>query len=314
MKAFYITSYGGSDVTKYGDLPDPVIKNNQILVETKAVSVNPVDYKIKSGSVRLISGSKFPKILGSDYSGVIKSVGSEITGFKPGDRVYGAAPTLFGKPGSLAEMLKVEAKFARKIPDEMSYEVAASIPVAGLTALNGIRKCGVGSGSTVLINGATGGVGHFAVQIARAKGAIVTATCSEANSELAKSFGADEVKGYSSGEIASIDKKFDAIFDAYGKMNYNDICRLLKTGGRYASPLFFGFSYVSALFVRLVFRKKLTSANLRALPEDFDEIEKLYRENRLKPLIERTFTLETAGEAFESAEKGRPRGKIIIKI
>ena len=314
MKASYIVSYGGKEVIKYGDLPDPVLRENQILVEVKSVSLNPVDYKIKSGSIRFITGSKFPKILGTDFSGVIRTTGSGITGFNRGDRVYGPAPVLFGKAGSLAELLAVESKYARKIPDCMSFEDAASIPVAGLTALNGLRKCGVKPGGIVLINGATGGVGHFAVQIAKAKGAFVTSTCSRSNNDLAKMLGSDEVKGYSREEVATIDRKYDAIFDAYGKMNYDNVVRLLKRKGVYASPLFFGFSYVSAFFVWLVFRKKLTSSNLRILPSDFDEIEKLYIEKKLKPVIERTFLLENADEAFEFAEWGKPRGKIIVKI
>jgi NADPH:quinone reductase-like Zn-dependent oxidoreductase len=314
MKASYILSYGGKEAVKYGDLPDPVINENQVLVEVRSVSLNPVDYKIKSGAIRFITGSKFPKILGTDYAGVIRSTGSGITGFSPGDRIYGPAPIIFGKAGSLAELMAVESKYARKIPDGMSFEDASSIPVAGLTALNGLRKCGVKQGSTVLINGATGGVGHFAVQIAKAKGAFVTSTCRQSNSDLARKLGSDEVMGYSGEEIASIDRKFDSIFDAYGKMAFSNVCRLLKRNGVYASPLFFGFSYVSAFFVRLVLGKKLTSSNLRILPEDFDEIEKLYTEKKLKPVIERTFTLENAAEAFAFAESGKPRGKIIVKI
>jgi NADPH:quinone reductase-like Zn-dependent oxidoreductase len=314
MKASFLASYGGPEVIKYGDLPDPEINNNQILVEVKAVSVNPVDYKIKSGALKLITGSKFPKIIGTDYSGIVKSIGSDVTGFKKGDKVYGATPVLFGKPGSLAEYLCTNSKNARLMPEGMSFEDAASIPVAGLTALNGLRKCHVTSGTNVLINGAAGGVGHFAIQIAKAYGAIVTATCSKANTDLVRKLGADEIYGYSAEQIAAIDKKFDAIFDAYGKMKYKDIRRLLRKNGIYASPLFFGLSYISAFLVKLVFRKTLTSSNIRKFPEDFDVIEKLYREKKLKPLIESTFTLESAAEAFEFAEKGRPRGKVIIRI
>jgi NADPH:quinone reductase-like Zn-dependent oxidoreductase len=314
MKASYIKSYGKNAPFIYGDLPDPVPSEEQLLVEVKAVSVNPVDYKIKSGIIRIISGFKFPKILGSDYAGIVKNNGPRATEFKPGDRIYGALPIILGKPGALAGLAVANSKKARKIPDAMSFEEASSLPVAALTALTGMRKCGVKSGSSLLINGATGGVGHFAVQIAKAKGANITATCSRSNEELARILGADMVTGYSAKDLSALPGKYDAIFDAYGKMNYSDTCRLLKKGGIYASPLFFFPSQISAWVVKTVFNKTLTSANLRADPEDFEELEKLFTEKKLKPVIEKIFTLETTGEAFEFAEKGKPRGKVIIRI
>jgi NADPH:quinone reductase-like Zn-dependent oxidoreductase len=314
MKASYLISYGGSDVIKYGDQPDPVAGKNQLLVGIKAVSINPLDYKIKHGDIKFLTGSKFPKILGSDFSGIIKKTGSDVNGFKPGDKVYGAAPIIYRKPGAMAELMIIEPKYVRHMPEGMSWEEAASLPVASLTALNGIRKCGVTNGKSLLVNGATGGVGHFAIQIAKAKGAFVTATCSSANAGLAKKLGADETICYSCDDLAKTDKKFDAIFDAYGKMKYDDICRLLKKKGVYASTLFLPAPVFKSIFVRLVFDKKLTSSNLRTRPEDFKEIERLFEEKKLKPVIENIFTLDKTADAFEIAEKGKPRGKIVIKI
>lgn len=314
MKAFYLISYGGSEGAKYGDLPDPVMDNGKLLIQVKSVSVNPVDFKIMRGDLKMIVGSKFPKIVGSDYAGIVKAVGPEIKSFKSGDRVYGAVPIIFRKSGALSELINIEPKYARQIPERMSFEEAASIPVAALTALNGLRKCGVTTGNHVLINGATGGVGHFAIQIAKAKGAFVTATCRPGNSELAKKLGADEILGYGKDDLAKTANKFDAILDAYGKMKYADVCRLLKRKGTYASTLFMPTSVFSSILVQLVFGKKLTSSNMRSKPEDYEEIEKLYNENKLKPFIENKFTLEKSSEAFELAEKGKPRGKIIIEI
>jgi NADPH:quinone reductase-like Zn-dependent oxidoreductase len=314
MKAFYLTSYGGPEAAKYGDMPDPVIGNDTLLIQVKAVSVNPVDYKLKHGDLKLIVGSKFPRIIGSDFAGVVKGAGPGIKDFKAGDWVYGAIPAFSGKPGSLCELISINPKYARSIPEGMSFDEAASLPVAALTALNGLRKCNITIGSQVLINGATGGVGHFAIQIAKAKGAFVTAACSEGNAELAKRLGADVISGYSRDDLAKTENKFDAILDAYGKMKYEDVCRLLKQNGTYASTLFFPTSFFSSVFVQIVYRKKLTSSNMRARPEDYEAIEKLFNEKKLKPLIENSFTLEKASEAFEMAENGKPRGKIIIKI
>jgi NADPH:quinone reductase-like Zn-dependent oxidoreductase len=314
MKAYFSTAYGGPEVSSYGDFPDPEAGNNQILVEVKAVSINPVDYKVKRGVAKLMSGSKFPRIFGSDFAGVVKAVSDGVTRFSPGDRVYGATPVIWGKPGALAQLLAVDQKYARAIPGYISFEEAASLPIAALTALNGIRRCMVTEGKDVLINGGTGGVGHFAIQIARAKGAIVTATCRQGNAGLAKKLGADNTMGYSREEFAKTEKKFDAILDAYGKMDFEDVCRLLKRGGIYATTQIKPFLIFSSIFTQLMYGKKLTSSNMRSKPEDMDEMERLFFDKKLYPIIEHTFTLDQAGEAFELAENGKPRGKIIIRI
>jgi NADPH:quinone reductase-like Zn-dependent oxidoreductase len=171
-----------------------------------------------------------------------------------------------------------------------------------------------GEGSRVLVNGATGGVGHFAVQIAKAKGAHVTATCSSSNAEFAKRLGADEVTGYSKADLEGKDAKFDAIMDAYGKMKYTEICRLLRPGGTYVSTLFFPPAQFIAPLIRIFKGRKLASANMRALPEDYEEIEKLWKENKLIPVIDSTFPLSKCGDAFLHAENGKPKGKIIVLI
>ena len=315
MKAYYSTKYGGPEYAFYGELPDIIARPGEILVEIKAVSINPVDYKIMKGIVRFISGTKFPKIFGTDFAGTIKEIPDRVSGFETGDRVYGSATIITGRPGALAELLSVKPERLRKIPMEMSFEEAASLPVAALTALNGLRRCGVIAGSRVFINGATGGVGHFAVQIAKAKGAYVTATCSNSNAGLAKQLGADEVSGYEKDDFLKAGEGYDAILDAYGKMDYAVVCRLLKKGGVYTSTLFFNpLSFISSFFVQIIFGKKLTSANMRAKPEDYDELELLFREKKLIPLIENRFPLSKCGDAFYHAEYGKPRGKVIVTV
>jgi NADPH:quinone reductase-like Zn-dependent oxidoreductase len=273
-----------------------------------------VDYKVKRGIAKLMSGSKFPRIFGSDFAGVVRETGSRVTKFNPGDRVYGATPVIWGKPGALAQLLAVDQKYARAIPGQISFEEAASLPIAALTALNGLRRCRVTEGKEVLINGGTGGVGHFAIQIAKAKGAIVTATCSQGNTELARKLGAAETMGYSREELAKSNKKFDAILDTYGKMDFEDVCRLLKRGGIYATTQIKPFLFFSSLLVQLVYRKKLTSSNLRSKPEDMEEMERLFLDKKLYPVIEHYFSLDHSAEAFELAEHGKFRGKIIIRI
>jgi NADPH:quinone reductase-like Zn-dependent oxidoreductase len=314
MKAYYSTAYGGPEVSNYGDFPDPAAGAGQLLIEVKAASINPVDYKVKKGVARFLTSAKFPRIFGSDFAGVVKETGSGVTQFKPGDRVYGASPVIWGKPGALAQMLAADEKYARAIPEDMSFEEAASLPIAALTALNGIRRTGVKKGSQVLINGVTGGVGHFAVQIARAKGAIVTGTCSPANAELASNLGADVTMDYSREALSATEKRFDAILDAYGHMKKGDAIRLLKRHGIYATTMIKPFLFITSFFATLLYGKRLTSSNVRSLPEDMVEMERLFSEKKLIPVIENYFTLDHSAEAFEMAEHGRPRGKVIVRI
>jgi NADPH:quinone reductase-like Zn-dependent oxidoreductase len=314
MKAFYKLSFKKTDNSVYGELPDPVAEANQMLIEVKAVSINPVDYKLNNANTGFMPGAKLPKIVGTDFAGIVRKPAEGDSTFKAGDRVYGATPIFLGKPGSLAELLVTEAKNARHIPEGMSFQEAASLPVAALTALNGLRRCGVKEGSKLLINGATGGVGHFAVQIARAKGAIVTASCSERNRTLAIELGAQTTIGYQEKELAGVSEKYDAILDAWGQMKYKDIFRLLNKGGTYASPLILLAPEFLTHIVRLFSGKKITSSNMRKRPEDYEEIEKLFSEKKLKTVIENTFPLEKASAAFEFAEKGKPRGKVVITL
>lgn len=314
MKASYLISYGRPDSLQYGDLPDPVLTGSNLLVEVKAVSVNPVDYKIKQGVLKMVQGSKFPKIIGSDFAGIVKECGIGADGFKPGDRVYGAISAFSGKQGALGELAIVATKSARLIPDWLSFEDAASLPIAALTALNGLRRIGVGDGTRLLVNGATGGVGHFGVQAAKALGAHVTASCSSGNTQLAKELGADEVFGYTGDNTIPNGTRFDAILDAWGMMKHREIQRLLKPGAIYASPLYMPWTVFSATYARMKYGIRMTSSNMRSRPEDYDELESLLKNGKLKPLIENRFTLENASEAFDKAENGKPRGKVIIKV
>jgi NADPH:quinone reductase-like Zn-dependent oxidoreductase len=314
MKASYLVSYGQPGSLQYGEMPVPVLQKNSILVQVKAVSVNPVDWKIRQGVLKLIQGSKFPRIIGSDFAGIVKEVAPGIADFKAGDRVYGAIPAFSNKPGALAELANVPQKDVRAMPEWLSFEEAAALPIAALTATNGLRRCGVKKGTKLLVNGATGGVGHFGVQAAKAIGAHVTATCSAGNADLARELGADEVYGYSGVNTIKKGTQFDAILDAWGMMANKDIHRLLKPDGIYASPLFMPWTIFRAFWVRIWYGRKMTSSNMRKRPGDYDELEALMEQNKLKPVIENKFPLEKSSEAFDKAEFVKPRGKVIILV
>jgi NADPH:quinone reductase-like Zn-dependent oxidoreductase len=314
MKASYLVSYGQPGSLQYGEIAEPGLQKNCLLVQIKAVSVNPVDWKIRQGVLRLIHGSKFPRIIGSDFAGIVKQVAPGIDDFKTGDRVYGAIPAFSRQSGALAEIANVHQKDVRAMPDWLSFEEAAALPIAALTALNGLRRAGVRKGTRVLINGATGGVGHFGVQAAKARGAHVTATCSAGNAVLAGELGADEVYGYSGDHTIRKETQFDAILDAWGMMANKDIHRLLKPGGIYASTLFMPWTIFRASWVRTRFGIKMTSSHMRKKTQDYDELEALIENKKLKVVIENIFPLEKSSEAFDKAEFGKPRGKIVIKM
>lgn len=314
MKAAYLVSYGRKDSMQYGELPEPVVKPGTLLVRIKAVSVNPVDWKIKKGLLKIIKGSRFPMVIGSDFAGIVEEVGPGVEGFKKGTNVYGAISAFSKNPGALSELALIDLKYVRRMPYFIKYNQAASLPIAALTALNGLRRNHLSRGMRVLVNGATGGVGHFALQMAKAKGAHVTATTSSGNFPLAKDLGADEVYEYSGDKTIPEGTRFDAILDAWGMMAYKDIYRLLKRDGIYASPLYMPWTVFGAIYVWLRYGRNMTSSNMRTRPEDYDELEELIETGKVKPLIESTYTLEQAAEAFDKAQYGRPRGKVIITI
>jgi len=314
MKAVFYNSYGGPELLQVGSLPEPVPGPDQLLIQVKTVSINPVDYKILKGDLKILTGSKFPQIPCSDFAGIVKETGTNIKEFAACDKVYGFVPTILRKPGSLAEFVLAVPTQVRKLPEGMAFEEAATLPVASLTALNGLRKGGNLSGRSVLVNGATGGVGHFAVQIAHAEGARVTAICSTPNIELARKFGADQVIDYTKADLSVWKTKYDVILDAFGHMKQADARRMLNKNGIYTSTTYGPAALFITLYNRLVYGKILTSGNMRSEKEDFEKIEALFKQGKLNPYIEKTFQIDEAKEAFRYFEQGKHRGKIVIRI
>jgi len=314
MKAVYYNAYGEPDLLQVGTLPEPVPEADQLLIQVKTVSINPVDLKILKGKLKMLTGSRFPQVPCSDFAGIVKEIGTNIKDFAICDKVYGFVPTILRKPGSLAEFVLAVPHQVRKLPEGMAFEEAATLPVAALTALNGLRKGGNLSGRSVLVNGATGGVGHFAVQIAHAEGAKVTAVCSTSNIELARKFGADEVIDYTKTDLSVWKTQYDVILDAYGHMKQENVRHMLKKDGIYTSTMYGPAALFITLYNRLVHGKILTSGNMRAQPEDFDKMEALFKQGKLNPFVEKTFQIDQAREAFRYFERGKHRGKVVIRI
>ncbi len=312
MKAYLAERYGGPEVMHLGELPEPVASKGEVVVTVRASSVNAVDWKIRAGQLRFISGSKFPRALGTDFAGVIHSLGEGVRDWAVGDEVYGFTVTATGSPGTHAERVAVPVTALRRKPASMTFEQAATLPVAALTALHGMRVCGVLAGKSLLINGATGGVGHFVLQIAKARGAHVTAVCSARNAALATQLGATEVIDYRTQDFTTGSNRYDIIYDAHGYLKFGKARRVLNPKGQYVTPLGLPTVYLRSLVQNLFTSQRLLVANVRSEPQDYTELETLVTSGVVRPVIDRVLPLAQAGEAFAASERGGLAGKIVI--
>lgn len=310
MKALIIDEYGTPDVLKIQETPIPEPGKNEVLVRVLAAGVNPVDYKIRNGSLKFISGSKFPKTLGGDIAGIVET-SFEGSRFKPGDKVFAM---LSFKGGGYAEYVPVPEGSLAILPNGLDYEAAAAIPLAGLTAFQSlVYKGQIKAGSRVLINGASGGVGHFAVQIAKAYEAFVVATTSAKNIDFVKSLGADEVIDYRISDVRKINHKFDMVFDAVASHSISEFSHILDKKGIYVSTL-----PTPGILLRQAFNfataKKAYAIMTKTDGKDLEILSSLYIQDKLRPFIEKTFSLEDGAEAHRMIETHRVKGKIVLKI
>ena len=322
MRAIVHRCYGGPEVLRLETLPRPVPKADEVLVRVHAAAANPLDWHYLRGSpyiMRLSSGLGTPRSarLGVDFAGVVESVGSGVTRFKAGDRVFG------GRTGVFADYVVVrESRAIVHVPDGVSLEQAAAVPVSALTALQGLRDHGlVARGQRVLVNGASGGVGTFAVQIAKSLGAEVTAVCSTRNVELVRSLGADHVVDYTREDFTTSGERYDVILDMVGNHGLLALRRALVPGGRvvivggppgdWIGPL--GAPLRAMLLGPFVDETmKMFMAELPA--KDLETLRELLASGTVRSVIDRRFSLEEAAEAIRYLETGRARGKVIVTI
>jgi len=313
MKAIAIRGYGSADVLQYEDLPTPKIKSDQLLVKVHAASVNPVDWKIRQGALQLITGYAFPKILGFDLSGEVIEVGSDVTLFKPGDLIYACLSVAFG--GAYAEYAAVPEKVAAMKPANMTFEEAASLPVAAGTSLQALRDLGnIQPLQNVLINGASGGVGIFAVQLAKIFGAEVTAVCSSKNFDLVKSLGADRLIDYKQQNFIQDAARYDIIFDAVAKESFSSCKEVLKPNGIYITTLPSPDAFVQGALTALIPGKKAKFILFNCNTEDLTYLKDLIEAGKMRTVIDRTFPLNELAAAQTYSETGRTVGKIAIAI
>ena len=322
VKAAVYTTYGPPDVVHITDVEKPVPKDNEVLIKIRAASVNPYDWHFMRGTpyfLRIMAGLRKPKNtrLGVDVAGQIEAVGTNVTQFKPGDQVFGSCRGAFAEYACASE-----SRLVRK-PDNVTFDQAASVPIAAISALQGLRDKGhLQPGQKILINGAAGGVGTFAVQIAKSFGAEVTGVCSTRNLDMVRSIGADRVIDYTQEDFTRSARRYDLILDNVGNHSLLACRRILNPKGRYAviggsgSPWMLGFlarliaAPVLSLFVSQ--RMGMVGANLNK--DDLAILRDLLAAGKITAVIDKRYSLSELPDAIRYLEKGHARGKVVIIV
>lgn len=311
MKAAIINHYGSPEF-QYTEVEKPQIKPDQMLVRVFATSVNPIDWKIRKGILKILTGNKFPMILGFDVSGEVVEVGESVTQFKRGMSIYAHLNQLPG--GAYAEYAAVSEKVAAAKPTNMSHEEAAAVPLAAMTALQAFRDEGnLKLGQKVLINGASGGVGTFAVQIAKVLGAEVTAVCGSSNAELVKSLGADRVIDYKQQNFTNDTVKYDMIFDVVGNSSLTQCKNVLQPNGIYVTTQPYPENYLNSFLTWFTPGQKYKVVLLKSRGSDLAYLKEQIEAGKIRAVIDRTYLLSEMAAAHTYSETQRAVGKIVIR-
>ncbi|MCG8514429.1 MAG: NAD(P)-dependent alcohol dehydrogenase [Halanaerobiales bacterium] len=311
MKAIVFAKYGSPDLLQLKEVEKPVPQDNEVLIKIHASSVNPFDWRTmraKPFFIRLQEGLLKPKNkrLGADFSGQIEAVGRKAKQFQPGDKVFGICS------GAFAEYVCVNEDEIALQPAGATFEEAAALPIAAITALQGLRDKGqLQPGQQVLINGASGGVGTFAVQIAKSFGAEVTGVCSTKKLALVSSIGADHVIDYTKENFTQNGQCYDLIFDAAAYHSLSDYQRALSPQGVY---VWIGGSLAMILKIMLSRSKKFTLLSAKKNKKDFNLLKELFETGQVKAVIDRSYPLREVAEAIRYLEAGKARGKVVITV
>lgn len=332
MKAFVLESYGANRALQLADVPEPQLRDDEVLVQVHAAGVNQLDSKIKDGQFKLILPYRLPLILGHDVAGVVVKAGPRVRQFKPGDEVY--ARTDDFRIGTFAEFVPVKESSLAPKPKGLTMEEAASIPLVGLTAWQAlVETAKLSKGQRAFIQAGSGGVGTFAIQLARHLGATVATTTSAANFELVRSLGADVVIDYRTQDFEDVLHDYDVVLNSQDGKALGKSLRVLKGGAKLVSisgppdPAF-GRAIAAPLFVKLVMRLLSSGIRRRARGRGIDysfvfmkadgaqlrEITRLIEAGAIRPVADKVFAFESTNEALAYAEAGHAKGKVVIKI
>lgn len=332
MKAFIVDRYGKKDNVRIGDMPEPELREDDVLVQVHAAGVNALDFKIRNGEFKLLLPYRLPLILGNDVAGVVVRVGSRVQRFKPGDEVY-ARP---GKDriGTFAEFISMNEDVVAIKPKELTMEEAASTPLVALTAWQVlIERANLKKGQKVLIHAGSGGVGTVAIQLAKHVGAVVATTTSTANVDWVKALGADIVIDYSKDDFAKSLRDYDVVLNSLGGDLLEKSLQVLKPGGKLISisgppdadfAKDMGLSWPLTQIMRLLSYKIRKNAKrhrvsysflfMKASGDQLRKIGSLIEAGIIRPVVDRVFPFESTNEALAYVEKGRAKGKVVVKM
>jgi len=332
VKAFIVERYGSKNGLRAGEMPEPELRDGEVLVQVHAASVNVLDSKIRNGEFKLVLPYRLPLILGHDVAGVVVRVGAGVRQFKPGDEVY-ARPDDF-RIGTFAEFIAIKEDSLAHKPKKLTMEEAASIPLVGLTAWQAlIGKANLKKGQKVFIQAGSGGVGTFAIQLAKHVGATVATTTSAANIALVKSLGADVVIDYRKDDFENVLRDYDVVLNSQDGKTLEKSLRVLKPGGKLISisgppdPAF-GKEIKAPWFVKSIMRLLSSGVRRRAALREISysflfmkangdqlrEIAALIDAGAIRPVVDRVFPFESTNEALAYVETGRAKGKVVIKV
>ena len=332
MKAVVIDRYGSNEVVRTRDVPTPELRDDDVLVQIHAASVNPVDFKIRAGKLKPILPYRLPLVLGSDLAGVVLEAGPRARRLKPGDEVF-ARPHK-DRIGAFAELIAIREDAVALKPKRLTMEESASVPLVGLTAWQAlVERARLKPGQKVLIHAGSGGVGTIAIQLAKHLGAMVATTTSAANLEWVKNLGADIVIDYKKEDFEAIVRDYDVVLDTLGGETLEKSVRVLKPGGKVISisgppdPEFaksIGANWLVRMAMRLLSRRIRKDAKrrgvsysflfMRASAEQLRELGSLIDAGRIRPVVDRVFPFESTKEALAYVETGRAKGKVVIKV
>ncbi|MFT5666336.1 MAG: NADPH:quinone reductase-like Zn-dependent oxidoreductase [Vicingaceae bacterium] len=326
MKVLQIEKYGElKDALSFAETKKPTVSTTDILIETKAASLNPIDYKLVSGGLKDMVPLDLPITIGFDVSGIILEKGEGVTGFEIGDEVYTRVPQ--NQMGTIAEYVAVDSMVVSKKPENISFEAAASLPLIGLTSFQALERVGLKAGDKILIHAGSGGVGSFAIQYAKAKGAYVYTTTSTKNVEWVKALGADRVIDYKKEDYKTVVSELDIVFDTLGGDYTLDAFKIIKEGGKVSSIASIPDEETATMmgmegyklpenFSTLIKEK---SANYKLTwmqpnRKQLDSISDMVKEDKIKAVIDTVYSFEDAIKAYLYLAEGRAKGKVIVSM
>jgi NADPH:quinone reductase-like Zn-dependent oxidoreductase len=320
MKAMVRETYGPPDVLHLAEVPTPPLRDGDVLVKVRAASANAGDWHLLRGTplpFRLVAGLRVPKfkIIGTDIAGTVEAVGRSVTRFRLGDEVFGELSRCGF--GAYAEVAAAPEQALALKPTNLSFEEAAALPTAGCTALQGLRKGRIQRGQRVLINGASGGVGTFAVQIAKAFGTEVTAVCSPRKADVARAIGADHVIDYTREDFARGGQRYDLILATNGNRSIWDYKHALTRHGSYAMTGGSNRQLTDALLFGPLLSmggQKFRNLLVKPNPDDLQVLKELCEAGKVRPVMDRRFELSEVPDAIRHIEEGHSRGKVVIRI